>query len=269
MAVSHYENFPVASLVMPERYRAPVAAIYWFAREADDIADEGDASPHERLAGLAARREGLDRIARGDDPGSDLFRTLATHIRAHDLPLQPFYDLLDAFRQDVTTTRYPTQADVLDYCRRSANPVGTLMLHLYGSPTPENLAWSDQICSSLQLINFLQDIASDFGRGRIYLPQEDLERFGIAELQIAEGSVREPWWTFMRFQIDRARAMLHGGSPLGRELRGRLGLELRLIIQGGDRILEKLVAVRGDVFRRRPVLGPFDWPLMFFRALAR
>jgi len=269
MAVSHYENFPVASLVMPRRFRAPVSAIYWFAREADDIADEGDAAPEARLLGLHERSLELDRIARGETPRTALFRTLAGHVRTYRLPLQPFRDLLDAFAQDVTRTRYGTFTEVLDYCRRSADPVGRLMLHLYGDPTPDNLACSDRICSSLQLINFLQDVDNDYARGRIYLPLEDLDRYGIPESQIADRSAGGAWWEFMRFQIDRARAMLREGSPLGRRLRGRLGLELRLIVQGGDRILDKLITVRGDVFARRPVLRAPDWPLMFFRALVR
>lgn len=269
MAVTHYENFPVASLVMPRRFRPAVSAIYWFAREADDIADEGSDPPEARLEALEGRKLELDRIASGDRPITPLFRALAHHIQGFQLPLQPFRDLLDAFSQDVTCTRYRTFAEVLDYCERSANPVGRLMLHLYGQPTPDDVALSDRICSSLQLINFLQDVDNDYGRGRIYLPLEDLERFGITESQIAARAPDGAWWDLMRFQIDRARTMLRQGSPLGRRLRGRLGLELRLIVQGGDRILDKLTAVRGDVFARRPVLRAPDWPVMLFRALVR
>jgi squalene synthase HpnC len=239
MSVDHYENFPVASVLMPARLRRPVTVIYAYARSADDIADEGDAPAAERLAAT---------------------------IREWRLPLQPFRDLLDAFSQDVVKTRYADFADVIDYCRRSADPVGRLLLHLYGQATPENLRHSDAICSALQLINFWQDVAIDWRKDRVYLPQDDLARFNVSEAQIASGIVDDAWRTLMAFQVDRARAMLNSGAPLTRALPGRIGWELRMIVQGGLRILEKIDRVRGDVFRHRPVLGPLDWPLMLGRA---
>lgn len=269
MGVGHYENFPVASIILPARLREPVTWIYRFAREADDIADEGDSSPQERLAALADRNADLDRIERGEAPRLDLYHGVAATIRAHHLPIQLFRDLLDAFTQDVTTTRYPTFADVMDYCRRSANPVGRLLLHLDGEIAPRSLECSDRICSSLQLINFLQDIAIDYRKNRIYLPQDDMARFGIAESRIAEGDVGGPWREFIHTQIARARDMLLAGAPLGRVLKGRFGLELRLIVSGGERILDKLASIDGDVFRRRPVLRAPDWPPMLLRALVR
>jgi squalene synthase HpnC len=269
MGVGHYENFPVASIILPARLREPVTWIYRFAREADDIADEGDARADQRLAALAERQAELDRIARGESPHLDLYRAVSEVIRAHDLPIQLFRDLLDAFIQDVTKTRYASFDDVLDYCRRSANPVGRLLLHLHGDTSPRCLAWSDQICSSLQLINFLQDVAIDFRKGRIYLPQDEMARFDIDEERIARGDASDPWRAFMQFQIDRARAMLLQGAPLGRALQGRFGLELRMIVSGGERILEKLTRVAGDVFRARPVLTATDWPLLLARALVR
>lgn len=269
MGVGHYENFPVASIILPPRLRAPVTWIYRFAREADDIADEGDHSPQERLSALAERKADLDRIERGEAPRLALYGGVAATIREHRLPIQLFRDLLDAFTQDVTTRRYATFADVLDYCRRSANPVGRLLLHLEGELAQRSLQRSDCICSSLQLINFLQDIEIDYRKDRIYLPEDEMERFGIDEARIAGGNVTGPWREFITFQIGRARAMLLEGAPLGRVLKGRFGLELRLIVSGGERILDKLACIDGDVFRHRPVLRAPDWPPLLMRALIR
>lgn len=269
MGVGHYENFPVASIILPPRLREPVTWIYRFAREADDIADEGDSSPQERLVALDERKADLDRIERGEVPRLHLYRGVAATIRAHRLPIHLFRDLLDAFTQDVTTKRYATFADVLDYCRRSANPVGRLLLHLAGEFAERSRQYSDRICSSLQLINFLQDIEIDYRKNRIYLPEDEMKRFGIDEARIAGGDVSGPWREFMHVQIARARAMLLEGAPLGRVLKGRFGLELRLIVSGGERILDKLARIDGDVFRHRPVLRAPDWPLMVMRALIR
>ena len=266
MSVDHYENFPVASVLMPAHLRRPVTVIYAFARSADDIADEGDAAPSERLAGLDGYRAELDRIECGERPRTPLFERLAAVIAEWRLPLAPFRDLLDAFSQDVVKARYADFAEVMDYCRRSADPVGRLMLHLYDAATPDNLAKSDAICSALQLVNFWQDVEIDWRKDRVYLPQDDLARFGVEEAQIAARRTDDAWRALMSFEVARARAMLHSGAPLTRALPGRIGWELRMIVQGGLRILEKIDGVRGDVFRHRPVLGPFDWPRMLARA---
>jgi len=268
MTVKHYENFPVASVLLPARLRHPVALIYRFARAADDFADEGDASQEERLAALTRFSDELCRIERGEPPLSALFQELAAVIREHSLPLPLFHDLLSAFAQDVTQKRYADFSAVLDYSRRSANPVGRLLLALYRSVTPQHLRWSDAICSSLQIINFLQDIAIDHAMGRIYMPQDELVRFGIAERQIAAHDANGTWPAFMRFQVGRARDMLWSGAPLGRALAGRIGMEMRMIVAGGDRILTKIIAIDGDVFRHRPVLRSHDWILMLARALS-
>jgi phytoene synthase len=251
---------------MPARLRRPVTVIYAFARSADDFADEGDHPAATRLAWLDGYRAELDRIERGEPPEAPLFVRVAGIVREWRLPLQPFRDLLDAFSQDVVKARYGDFAEVMDYCRRSANPIGRLLLHLYGRATPENLARSDAVCSALQLINFWQDVEIDWRKDRVYLPQEDLARFGITEAQIAAGETGEPWRALMDFEVRRARAMLLSGAPLARDLPGRVGWELRMVVQGGLRILEKIERVRGDVFRHRPVLGPVDWPLMLARA---
>ncbi|MBK6973639.1 MAG: squalene synthase HpnC [Sterolibacteriaceae bacterium] len=267
MPVDHYENFPVAPILLPQKLRQPVAAIYAFARSADDIADEGDASPAVRLAQLDSYRAELDAIEANRIPDGPIFRPLAQAIRCHALPIKPFRDLLDAFSQDVIKPRYADFDELLDYCRHSANPVGRLMLHLYRAVTKERIVQSDCICSSLQLINFWQDVAIDWKKPRVYLPQSDLVRFDVSEAQIGAGRVDDNWRALMRFQIDRARAMMLGGAPLGRSIPGRIGLELRTVVAGGLRILEKIEAVDFDVFSRRPVLRAYDWPLLSWRAL--
>lgn len=266
-AIEHYENFPVASILMPRRLRYPVSVIYTFARQADDFADEGDAPDEIRLAQLASFEQELDRIKAGNTPHTPLFTDLANIVETHKLPLQPFYDLLSAFSQDVTKTRYADFGEVMNYCRRSANPVGQLLLHLYGAATPRNLAYSDAICSSLQLINFWQDIAIDFKKDRIYLPQDEMAKYKITEDHIAQGRTDGMWQDLMLFQIKRSQKLLQAGAPLGKILRGRIGLEMRMIIMGGDTILRKLHKSRGDVFQNRPILKPADWLYMMYRAI--
>lgn len=267
MGVSHYENFPVASLLLPPRFRHPVAWIYRFAREADDFADEGDAPDAERLAQLERFREQLRRLERGEAPAIEWFGTLAAVITEHRLPFSSFYDLLSAFSQDVTHKRYASYAEVLDYCRRSANPVGRLLLHVFDRASEQNLQWSDAICTALQLINFWQDVELDYTKGRVYLPQDDMERHGVTDRQIAERRADGNWRALIGFQIERSRALMLSGAPLGRELPGRIGLEIRATVQGGLRILEKLEGAEFDMFRHRPVLTWSDWPLILARAL--
>lgn len=267
MSVDHYENFPVASVLLPARLRPAVEAIYAFARTADDLADEGDAQPEARLAALTAFEQALDRIERNQAAQSALFQSLESVVRDYRLPLQPLRDLLSAFKQDVVTTRYATFATLLDYCRRSANPVGTLMLHLYGAADERNLRDSDAICSALQLINFWQDVAVDWRKARIYLPQEDLSRFGVKQSHIAEARVDAAWQALMQFQTDRARALMLSGAPLAIRLPGRIGWELRLVVQGGLRILERIEDAGHDVFRQRPQLRTGDWLRIIWRAV--
>ena len=268
MPVDHYENFPVASLLLPKSKRRPVEAIYRFARGADDIADEGNASNEERLTGLSAYAAELDRIARGAAPESAAFAELASVIAEWRLPLPLFHDLLDAFAQDVTKKRYNDFPELMDYCRRSANPVGRLMLHLFDRASEENLLHSDAICSALQLINFWQDIAVDWEKSRVYLPQEDLSHFHVDEQAIAEGRVTPAWTALLDFQIERTRRLILSGAPLVHQLPGRFGWEIRLTVQGGLRILERIQQTGGDVFRQRPRLGAGDWLRMAGRALS-
>ncbi len=267
MPVNHYENFPVASLLLPRSLRLPIEVIYRFARSADDMADEGDAPADVRLAALSVYRAELARLAAGAPPGEPLFADVARIVREHALPLGLFEDLLDAFAQDVTQKRYRDFAELTDYCRRSANPVGRLLLHLFKRTSERDLRDSDAVCTALQLINFWQDVPIDYAKGRIYLPQDEMARHGVDEQQIAEQRCDAAWRSLMKFQVERARAMILSGSPLARSLPGRMGLEIRATIQGGLRILEKIERAGYDVFGERPVLKGLDWPLLLLRAL--
>lgn len=269
LARNHYENFPVASTLLPARLRRPVAVIYAFARTADDIADEGENSPSERLAALEQYSEHLQQLEQGSPPNDPIFIALADVIATHRLPLSLFHDLLSAFRQDVTTKRYSDFAMVLDYCRRSANPVGRLLLHLNGDATEENLQASDKICSALQLINFLQDLQQDYQENaRIYLPQDEMERFGIDETWLADRRNDEAMHQLIALQLERIRTMMQEGAVLGSKLAGRFGFEIRLIIAAGIKVLEKLSHHCGDVFAR-PRLGSSDYLQIVWQALFR
>lgn len=266
----HYENFPVASLLLPRHLREPIAAIYAFARSADDFADEGDLTANERLTLLRGYQRELEAVAEDRPTTHPVFLRLRPVIARYTLPLPLFHDLLDAFTQDVTRNRYASYAELMDYCRRSANPVGRLLLYLFGAATEENLAHSDAICSALQLINHWQDVGIDSRKGqdgRIYLPVEDMVRFNVSENDILRRIVSADFSALMRFEVDRARSLMQEGAPLGRTLPGRIGLEIRTIIAGGLRILEKIEAVNYDVFNHRPQLQALDWPLIGWRAL--
>jgi squalene synthase HpnC len=268
VSAAHYENFPVASFLLPRAQRDAILAIYRFARTADDIADEGDAPPAARIADLDRFECALDAVAAGRPPQDAPFAALAVAITQHALPITPFRDLLSAFRQDVLTHRYATEAALLDYCRRSANPIGRLLLHLYRRAGPAELTWSDAICTALQLANFWQDVALDWKKGRVYLPQEDLARFGVAEAQIDEACCDDAWRALMAFETARTRSLLESGRPLVRALPWRPGLELAGVLAGGHRILDRIDAVGGDVFRHRPRLSAADWARVACQALA-
>jgi squalene synthase HpnC len=268
VSVGHYENFPVASLLLPAPLRRPVEVIYRFARSADDFADEGSEPDGIRLARLSVYQAALVTIASGETPCEPLLRDLAQVIREHRLPIQPFQDLLDAFAQDVTKKRYASYTEVLEYCRRSANPVGRLLLHLFKQTSESDLRRSDAICSALQLVNFWQDVGLDYARDeRIYLPQDEMARFGVTQLHLLEKVCDDSWRALMRHQVERTRNLMLSGASLGRDLRGRVGLEIRATIEGGLKILRKIEDARYDVFRRRPVLRALDWPLLLLKAV--
>jgi squalene synthase HpnC len=270
--VKHYENFPVASILLPKHLRRPIEVIYQFARSADDFADEGDFPVAVRLANLSAYERELNLIESGSESESALFHSLALIIQEHQLPLQLFRDLLDAFKQDVTKTSYANFAELLNYCRRSANPIGRLLLHLLRAADDENLSMSDDICSALQLINHWQDVAIDWQKnngGRVYLPMEDLAYYGLSTSDISRGEATHQWREMMRFQTARARAMMQRGAPLSHKMIGRFGAELRLIVAGGLTIIDKIDAVDGDVFHQRPKLTKWDWLVMTPAALLK
>ena len=250
LARSHYENFPVASFLLPARLRDPVAAIYAFARSADDIADEGDTAAEERLRQLDVMAAELSAIESGRHSDSPMYAALADSIERYQLPTGLLRDLLSAFRQDVSKTRYADFGELMSYCRRSANPVGRLLLHLTGDNSERNLALSDAVCSALQLINFLQDIAQDYEENaRIYLPGDEMQRFGVDENCIARRENSPSMRALVQFQVQRAAQLLRSGSPLGKHLGGRFGLEIRAIVLGGSRTLEKLFG-QSDLFSR-------------------
>lgn len=268
MSVNHYENFPVGSILLPRRLRRPIHAIYAFARTADDFADEGDISDETRLQNLGSLKQELDLIAQNQMPQTALMQRLYSQaIAPHRIPLQPFYDLLSAFCQDVHQKRYQHFGQLVDYSRRSANPIGRLMLHLYGINDERSLAQSDGICTALQLINFWQDVAIDWQKNRVYLPQEDLQKYGVSEQHIADGRADLAFQRLMHAQCNKAYKMLKAGAPLVRSLKGRLGWELRLIVLGGQRILQKLEENQYDVFNKRPVLNKKDWLMIVRRCV--
>lgn len=268
--VSHYENFPVASMLCPPRLRPPIAAIYWFARTADDIADEGDAAPGQRLADLAAYRADLLATAAGQAPSKrweNVFSPLGPMMRQFNLPVNLLADLLSAFEQDVVKQRYANEAELFDYCRRSANPVGRLLLHLYGVQDAPSLLESDCICTALQLINFWQDLGIDIPRGRIYLPADRWAVHGVDEAQLLGLKRNANTTALIAASVRSARALMLKGAPLVKKVPGRGGWELRLVVQGGLRILDKIEMLDFNTLQQRPKLGPWDVAVMGWRAL--
>lgn len=265
-AASHYENFPVASRLLPRELRGPVAAIYCYARDADDIADEDPRPAEERRVELQRLQ---DRVRALDDPAAEAtpeWRALADTLQRFDLPVGLFTDLADAFLQDLDKTRYQDFGEVMAYCRRSANPVGRLLLHLSKHDTQENLAFSDAVCSALQLINFHQDLYQDFAEhGRIYIPADEMAAHGVTEEHFRNRISDFRMRSLMQFQYRRADRLLRAGAPLGRALPGRLGLEIRAIIQGGARVLWRLRR-QEDTFAR-PRLRTGDWLLILGRSV--
>jgi hydroxysqualene synthase len=266
LAREHYENFPVASLLLPAAMRPHVAAVYAFARTADDFADEGTRTVEERLRLLHDWSARLHCEHR--EHPELLFLALHNTIREKRLPLSLFDDLLSAFRQDVTVHRYPTWDDLLDYCRRSANPVGRLVLRIAGHDDPALDRQSDALCTALQLANFWQDLERDWDKGRLYVPRADLEAAGAAESDLDGRRITSAWRTALATVVARTRTLFAEGRGVADGVSGRLRWELRLTWLGGVRILDRLERDGFDVFRRRPSLGPADAPAIVWRALA-
>ncbi len=284
--IQHYENFPVASWLCPAELRAPIAAIYHFARTADDLADEGDATAAQRLHDLADYRQELNAAAQaalglpapapstGAAPSArwaGVFGPLQHTLQTHGLPVQALHDLLDAFVQDTEKTRdragYTDEAELLDYCRRSANPVGRLLLHLYGVAAPQALLESDDICTALQLINFWQDLSVDIPRGRYYLSQQACSQFGVDPQDLLARRQTVSATKLIAACAYAARARMLKGAPLVHKIPGRAGWELRLVVQGGLRILDRIEALHFATLTQRPTLRWWDVPVMLWRAL--
>jgi len=267
IARNHYENFPVASWFIPKRMRLPIAAIYAFARRADDLADEGEQSDEQRIAALNTMAGQIESVY-VNEPGEDpVMVALADCTQRFDLPKQLFLDLINAFKQDVSKKRYDDFGELMQYCRLSANPVGRLMLHLYGQTDRTSLGQSDAICTSLQLINFCQDMAQDYDEmQRIYIPQDEIRASFVNETYFKNRRTDGPMILLMRKQYERAHKLLQAGAPLGKSLKGRFGFEIRLIIAGGSRILLKLDKQTDDLFSR-PRLDFHDWLWIFWKAL--
>jgi phytoene synthase len=258
VARDHYENFPVASRLLPRRIRPHVAAIYAFARAADDYADEARYEGEDRIALLDDWQARL-RACAGDRSENPVFVALGHTITKHSLPLRPFEDLLAAFRMDVTRNSYETFDEVLEYCRCSANPVGRLVLLLFGYRERRLHELSDRICTALQLTNFWQDLSIDLEKGRCYIPRDEMRSFGVSDGDLEARHVTPGFRELMQFQVRRTRGLFDEGEALPGFLRGRLRAEIRLTIAGGRRILGKIDRARGDVFSRRPKLGKADW----------
>jgi phytoene synthase len=275
-ARSHYENFPVASWLVPASMRPHVAALYAFARAADDFADEGERSAADRHRLLDGWRGRLHAAITSSAPGApprdgeprntiEIFMALGDTIRRKRLPVPLFEDLLGAFAQDVSVTRYAAWRDVLDYSRRSANPVGRLVLRIAGYDEPRLDTWSDDICSALQLTNFWQDLKIDFDRGRIYLPDEEIRGHGAVERDLAAGRMTPPWRAALAAAIARTRAMFVAGRPLCGAIAGCLKYELRATWLGGMRVLSRIERADFDIVARRPALGAGDAPWLAWK----
>jgi phytoene synthase len=257
IAKEHYENFPVASIAVPRNLRPYVWAVYAFARVADDFADEGVRSPAGRLEALDSWERQLDDALAGR-PAGPVSVALGETVARTSLPVQPLRDLLSAFRMDVTTSRRQTFDEVIGYCRCSANPVGRIVLHLFGAASEAAVERSDDICTALQLTNFWQDIAVDLQKDRIYLPLDDLRRFGYTEEDLRAPVLDARFRELMKFQVDRTRSLFLRGRPLLALVSGRLRFELDLTWRGGMAILDALERSGYDVFTARPVVGRAD-----------
>ena len=283
--ITHYENFPVASWLCPPHLRSPIAAIYWFARTADDLADEGVATPQQRLDDLAAFRDDLFTAfaaLKGEKSAEQMsnrwphaFTPLAAVIAKFSLPIKHLDDLLSAFEQDIRKTRdgqgYATEAELHDYCARSANPVGRLLLHFYGLNDPvrdaKALGYSDDICTALQLINFWQDISQDIPRGRFYLSDAACAQFNVSCADLINLKQTQNTTDLIAYQAVNTLVMMQKGSQLVHLIPGRAGWELRFVVQGGLRILDKIKALDYAILVKRPKLSKLDYVVIGWRAL--
>ncbi|MFT7414450.1 MAG: squalene synthase HpnC [Methylophagaceae bacterium] len=270
MAQSHYENFPVASVLLPRKLRLPISVIYAFARTADDVADEGNASQETRLEQLDVYSKALFEIRNHGYSGTNpIFIALNNVIKTHELPIYLFNDLLSAFKQDVVKNRYANFEEVLDYCTRSANPVGRLLLHLNGNPTDKQLEQSDAICSALQLINFYQDIIQDYTeQDRIYIPQDELALAKLQEIDLLQSDTQH-LAPLLNSLYQRAKDLMKDGILLGASLKGRLGWEIRAMSLGGISTLHMLTEQDNSNLLTRPRLDKKQLILIMLNSACR
>lgn len=269
IAHGHYENFPVASWLLPASMRPHIAAIYAFARTADDFADEPGRAADERLQLLDRWRRLLHASARGEAVEEPIFRALAHTIASRELPVALLDDLLSAFLQDVVVTRYETWGGVMDYCRRSANPVGRLVLRVAGVRDEAADRASDALCSALQLANFWQDFGVDWSRGRLYVPREEVDKAGASEADLEAGRMSPQWKSALRSCVAVTRELFERGRPVTEAVRGRLRYELRATWAGGTRILDKIERLDYDTLHARPTIGTRDLPVLAAATIRR
>ena len=269
MAIEHYENFPVASWLCPPGLRQPIEAIYRFARTADDIADEGTATALRRQRDLDEYAHAFRSALAGEPVArwEEVMLPVAAAVRAHALPAEPFIDLLSAFRQDTTNPSYADRTELLDYCARSANPIGRLLLRLVHQSDPQAFAQSDAVCSALQLINFWQDLSIDLPRGRCYVPRADAQRHAITSDDLRAGADSDATRALVADLVGWSRALMYEGAPLAHRLPGRFGWELRFVVQGGLRVLDKIERGGCRALSQRPTVGASDLPRLAWRTL--
>ena len=262
----HYENFPVASVLLPKKLRKPISAIYAFARTADDLADEGDLPAEARLAALNDYQDAFKQILAGKQSTDPVLLALADTINTFELTPTLFTDLLSAFKQDITKTRYKNFTEVLDYCSRSANPVGRLLLQLVNKDQQTARELSDAVCTALQLINFYQDIGQDYDENnRIYLAEDEMRAANIKKKHLSQHLTDKSFKSFMNQQVKRADNMLIAGYPLCRHIGGRLGMELKMTIHAAHTVATKMLTTK-DCFTR-PRLSKTDLPVILFMSL--
>ena len=265
LAKDHYENFPVASLLIPKNYRKDIAIVYWFARTADDIADEGGFDPEIRLEMLYQFEEQLKKSLKNDQ-GNLNFNLLSTTIKNHNLSVNNFTDLISAFEQDVTKSRYENYQELLDYCSRSANPVGRILLEIFNISNPDAIKFSDKICTALQLTNFYQDTMIDYRNGRIYYAQNEMKMFSVTEkmfeLKENNSNIKE----LVKYNIDRTQQLFDEGRRLLSYLSGRFKYEILWTLSGGEKILSKIRKSDYDVLNHRPVLNKIDFVKLLIRS---
>jgi squalene synthase HpnC len=267
IAKGHYENFPVASIFLPRALQKSITVFYTFAREADDIVDEGTGTPAERLKALETYWQQLEETLQGNPPNKAVFIALQDTLLQHPtLPTALLFDLLRAFKQDITTQHYQDFSDVHAYCQLSANPIGRLLLHLTNHATEQNCQESDAICTALQLLNFIQDLHSDIRlRNRCYLPQNEMQQFSVTIEMLASKQENMDLNRLITLQLDRAKTLLRSGFPLGKRLKQLFGLEIRLITNAGWLIANQL-SKRNSIYQR-PVLKKWQMPLLLLKSL--